>query len=188
MNKFLYGIKLYLQLIQLGLWLGSWRGHIKPPHWNKSYQLVTILHCQTWPIMFWVHIIYNLVQTISSIKSRQHNYHSFVIKLIHRVIIFDSRTMRHTFYSFCPWYWIKYFIKIYIRFILNFIQVDFGTILPIHGVGTQGHSQLDVWVTKYKLATSLDGVTFVNLKEKTNKTDLVCNITFFPSIFEIMPK
>lgn len=95
-NVFMVLSFISLQLIHLGLWLGSWRGHIKPPHFNKSYQLVKILHCHTWPIIFWVHVIYNLVQIIISIKSRQHNYHSFVIKLIHRMITFDSRTIQHT--------------------------------------------------------------------------------------------
>ncbi len=55
----------------------------------------------------------------------------------------------------------------------SFSQADFGSILPIHGVGTQGHASVSAWVTRYKLAVSLDGVTFVTLKEKDGDKDLV---------------
>ena len=41
----------------------------------------------------------------------------------------------------------------------------------MHGIGTQGNSLIEGWVTKYKVAISLDGINFNVLK--ANSTALV---------------
>ena len=52
-------------------------------------------------------------------------------------------------------------------------QIDLGKIMPIHGVSTQGHAIEITWVTKYKIAISLDGIHFVTFKDTNTTMDLV---------------
>ena len=56
----------------------------------------------------------------------------------------------------------------------EWIEVDLGTIVPIHGVATQGHGVMQTWVTQYKIAISIDGINFAVLKNSTTNDDLVC--------------
>ena len=53
------------------------------------------------------------------------------------------------------------------------LQSDFGKILPVHGVSTQGHSVVISWVKAYKIAISIDGINFETLKDRNSSMDIV---------------
>ena len=47
----------------------------------------------------------------------------------------------------------------------QFIQADLGTVRRVEKVATQGRQDYDMWVTSYKFAYSVDGVTYTFVVE-----------------------
>lgn len=54
----------------------------------------------------------------------------------------------------------------------DFLQIDLGSVYLLCGVATQGGREGSQWTSSYTIATSLDGSTWVSMKE--NHTDKVC--------------
>ena len=69
-------------------------------------------------------------------------------------------------------------------------QIDLGTSVPVHGIGTLGHYNKTCWVEKYKVyvSNSDDEDSFVALKDKDTGMDRVstgCGIAlYFPCNFK----
>lgn len=45
----------------------------------------------------------------------------------------------------------------------DYWQVDFGSVIPVNGVASQGREDADQWLGTYTVATSLDGTTWYNV-------------------------
>ena len=53
------------------------------------------------------------------------------------------------------------------------IQVDFGVLRTISGVVLQGRSDVDHWVTQYKVQHSVYGIYWLTVKDMIQEHDMV---------------
>ena len=67
---------------------------------------------------------------------------------------------------------------------LQFIEIDLGSIQPVYGVVTKGHSGHLAWVKAYKVLYSRDGIVYTYIKdeqasneEKARTFNLVFNLS-----------
>lgn len=51
----------------------------------------------------------------------------------------------------------------------QWLQLDFGKAAKIIRFATQGRQDADQWVTQYYVMSSLDGIRFVEYKERNNR-------------------
>ena len=49
----------------------------------------------------------------------------------------------------------------------QWLQIDFGELVQVTKVATQGRQDADQWVTKYTLSYSLDGIHWAEYKENS---------------------
>ena len=64
----------------------------------------------------------------------------------------------------------------------QWLQIDLGGYTTLTRVATQGRSDADQWVTKYKLQYSDDGVIFQFYKEPHQTAAKVCRMSEMPAL------
>lgn len=70
-------------------------------------------------------------------------------------------------------------ISIYL--IYKFKQVDLGREMELHAVANQGYTSSGYYITDYNIKYSVDGNTFLDLKNGTSKLVYICNHVHFNS-------
>lgn len=60
----------------------------------------------------------------------------------------------------------------------QYLQVNFGKAAKIIRIATQGRADADQWVTQYYCMHSLDGIRFVEYKERNNRRVGINKLSF----------
>ena len=58
----------------------------------------------------------------------------------------------------------------------QWLQVDLGSYTTITRLATQGRDEYDMWVTKYTLQYSYDGVTYLTYKQRGTRSEKVSHV------------